>query len=178
MLICQVVYIESPNLLTPFQRWALLHLHSSETSSSGLDILKACCITAMTDNFQKKDATEGLAKLEKMGLINKKQSMLKNSVQADPELSDFYSITGEGVIYTKKMLKPVLDLLSDSEKVEKIAQKLTDGKTKSWLRNVLKSSASMVQQQVLERTIAYGLGNISGLSQLLDALRKNLLSPS
>jgi hypothetical protein len=71
-----------------------------------------------------------------------------------------------------------LDLLSDSEKVEKIAQKLTDGKTKSWLRNVLKSSASMVQQQVLERTIAYGLGNISGLSQILDALRKNLLPSS
>lgn len=128
----------------------------------------------MTDNFQKKDAVEGLTRLEKMELIKKSQTILKNPAQTDPELSDLYSITGDGVIYTKKMLKPVLDLLTESEKVEKIAQKLTDGRTRGWLRSFLKSSTSMVQQQILEKIIAYGLGNISGLSQLLEILRKNI----
>lgn len=127
----------------------------------------------MTDNFQKKDVTEGLARLEKMGLIKKNHPSIKNTGQADPELADFYTITVEGVIYTKKMLRPVLDLLGDSEKAEKIAQRLTDSKTKSWIRIVLKSSAGMIQQQIIEKTIAYGLGNISGLTQLLDLLRKN-----
>lgn len=169
-----MIYAEPPHTLTPFQRWALLHLHNSETSSSGLSILKACCITAMTDNFQKKDVVEGLTRLEKMGLIRKNQVTTRNPSQTEPELSELYSITGDGVIYTKKMLKPILDILGDSERAEKIAQKLSDGKTKSWLRNILKSSAGMVQQQILERIIAYGLGNISGLAQLLDALRKNL----
>lgn len=161
-------------MLTPFQRWALLHLHNSETGSSGLSILKACCITAMTDNFQKKDVIEGLARLERMGLIRKCHTSIKESVQVDPELADYYSITGDGVIYTKKMLRPILDLLGDSEKAEKIAQKLTDSKTKSWVRIILKSSAGMIQQQIIEKIIAYGLGNISGLTQLMETIRKNI----
>ncbi len=132
----------------------------------------------MTDNFQKKDVIEGLARLEKMGLIRKNQQAVKNPAQTDPELADLYSITGDGVIYTKKMLRPVLDILGDSEKSEKIAQKLIDGKTRSWLRSALKSSAGMVQQQILEKIIAYGLGNISGLRQLLEILRKNIPPPS
>jgi hypothetical protein len=40
-------------------------------------------ITAMTDNFQKKDAIESLAKLERIGLIDKKHHMLKNSIYTD-----------------------------------------------------------------------------------------------
>lgn len=169
-----LVYTESAHVLTPFQKWTLLYLHNSESSSSGLSILRSCCITAMTDNFQKKDAIDGLIRLEKMGLIKKSQGTPKNSVQTDQELSDLYSITGDGIIYTKKMLKPVLDLLGSSEKIEKIAQKLTDNKTRGWLRNVLKSSTSMVQQQIIERIISYGLENINGLSQLLEILRKNI----
>lgn len=169
-----MVFIEPVHVLTPFQRWALLHLHNSEASSSGLDILKSCCITAMTDNFQKRDAVDGLARLEKMGLIRKASSSHRNSVPADPELAELYMITGDGIIYTKKMLKPVLDMLSDTTKAEKIAQRLSDGKTKSWLHGLLKSSTSLVQQQILERIISFGLGNIMGLGQLLEVLRKNL----
>lgn len=171
-----MAYQDSPHLLSPFQRWALLHLHNSETSSSVLSILKSCCITAMTDNFQKKDVTEGLARLERMGLIRKVQPPSKGVAQDEMDLSDLYSITADGVIYTKKMLRPVLELLADPERTEKIAQKLTDGRTKSWLRSALKYSASTVQQQVLERIITYGLGNISGLGQLLEILRKGVPS--
>ena len=171
-----MAYQDSPHLLSPFQRWALLHLHNSETSSSVLSILKSCCITAMTDNFQKKDVTEGLARLERMGLIRKAQPPSKGVAQDEMDLSDLYSITADGVIYTKKMLRPVLELLADPERTEKIAQKLTDGRTKSWLRSALKYSASTVQQQVLERIITYGLGNISGLGQLLEILRKGVPS--
>lgn len=127
----------------------------------------------MTDNFQKRDVIEGLARLEKMGLIRKSQNLPKNLGQ-EGELSDHYSITGDGVIYTKKMLRPVLDLLVSLENTEKIAQKLSDGKTKSWLRVTAKSSAGLVQQEILERIISHGLGNIGGLGQLLEILRKNL----
>lgn len=172
-----LVYADPPHTLSSFQKWALLHLHNSETGSSVLGILKACCITAMTDNFQKRDVTEGLARLEKMGLIRKCQNVSKNTGQ-DGELSDHYSITGDGVIYTKKMLRLVLDLLASSDNTEKIAQKISDGKTKNWLRATSKSSAGLVQQEILERIIAYGLGNIGGLGQLLEIIRKNLHLPA
>lgn len=173
-----VAYSEPPHMLTPFQRWTLLHLHNSEAGSTGLGILKACCITAMTENFQKKDAVEGLAKLEKMGLVSRRQPAIRNPAHADPELSDSYFITADGVIYTKKMLKPVLDLLGDPERAEKMAQRLSDGKTKGWLRTMAKSTSGIIQQQILERIIVYGLGNISGLGQLLDLLRKSMAAHS
>ncbi len=142
-----------------------------------MNVLKACCITAMTDGFQKRDVIEGLGKLERMGLIRRGQPALKNAAQADSELSDFYFITVDGVIYTKRMLKPVLDLLSSPENAERIAQKLADGKTRSWLRSTIKTSSGIVQQQMLEKIIAYGLGNINGLGQVMDLLRKGLSIP-
>ncbi len=165
-----MIYVESSGLLTSFQRWALLHLHESQNGSTGLQILKSCCITAMTDNFQKKDVVEGLTRLEKMELIQKR-SQFSLEQAPDADLSCLYDITANGIIYTKRMLKPVLDLLSNDANAEKIAQKLNNGKTKTWLISFAKSSLKLTQQQVLEKIIGYGLGNISGLSQLLSVLQ-------
>lgn len=167
-----MVFGDPPHMLSPFQKWALLHLHNAEAGISGMNILKACCITAMTDSFQKRDVTDGLGKLERMGLVRRSQQSPKNTSQGDGEMSDLYTITVDGVIYTKKMLRPVLDLLANPEGTERIAQKLADGKAKSWLRSSMKISSSLLQQQILERIVAFGLGNISGLAQILDLLRK------
>lgn len=164
-----MVYVEPPHLLTSFQRWALLHLHEVQNGSTGFQILKECCITAMTDNFQKKDVVDGLTKLEKLELISKRP-IFQTDQMKDSELAGLYDITADGIIYTKKMLRPVLDLVGKEGNVEKIAQKLNDGKTKSWLLDLAKSAQKMTQQQVLETIIKYGLGNISGLSQLLVIL--------
>lgn len=160
-----------PYLLTSFQRWALLYLHKKDEGDSGLSILKECCITAITDNFQKKDVVDGLRKLVDMGLIKEISKATHDREYADYELAAKYIPTADGIIYTKKMLKPVLDLLVTGINMEKIAQKLTDGKTRSWLREVAKSASNTVQQKVIEMIIQFGLGNIGGLTQLLDIIR-------
>lgn len=168
-----LVYVDPPHMLSSFQKWTLLQLNRSKSSQSGIEILKECCITAMDNNFQKKDAVTGLDKLEKMALIRKKRTALLLSEVPDPELSGVYDITADGIIYTKRMLKPVLDLLDDEKNIEKIAQKLNDGRTKSWLIELGKSAKSSIQQTILEKIITFGLGNISGLTQLLLTLQQN-----
>lgn len=166
-----MVYVDLPHTLTSFQRWSLLHLHNVN-GNNGFNILKACCITAVTDNFQKKDVVDGLKKLEEMELITiNPPDNTQSDSRPDRELSGFYAITADGIIYTKKMLRPVLDLIINEENVERIAQRLNDGKTKSWLVSFANKMTNATQQKVLDGIIDYGLGNISGLSQLLDTIR-------
>jgi hypothetical protein len=164
-----------PHMLTPFQRWALLYLHKKDEGDSGLAILKECCITAMTDNFQKKDVVDGLQRLTEMGLIKQIQKVAYEQEYADYELAIKYIPTADGIIYTKRMLKPVLELLVTGANMEKVAHRLTDGKTKNWLREVGKSASNIVQQKVLEAIIQFGLGNIGGLTQLLETIRQLVL---
>jgi len=167
-----LVYAESPHLLSSFQRWALIYLHNKEDARSAMQILKDCCITAMDERFEKRDVTEGLTNLEKMGLISTIPDSFGELIEPrmqKGELSTKYTITADGIIYTKKMLKPILNLI-DSGDVEKIAQKL-DVKTNSWISKLIDSAKDLTQQQIVQEIAKYGLGNIDGLSQLLEIIR-------
>lgn len=167
-----MVYVEEPHMLSSFQRWALIYLHNIEDSRSVMQILKACCITAMDQNFEKKDVIEGLAKLEKMELIGKIPDFPNRAIDntiIEKDLEVRYRSTADGIIYTKKMLKPVLNLV-DKGGLEKIAQKL-DTKTGSWIGKLINNAKDLTQQEIVQEIVKYGLGNIDGLSKLLAGLR-------
>ncbi|MCV0410700.1 hypothetical protein [Nitrosopumilus sp.] len=168
-----MVYADPPHLLSSFQRWALIYLHDKEESRSAMQILKDCCITAMDERFGKKDVTEGLYNLTKMELIKVVPKNLNDIIGAgskpEGELSEKFNITADGIIYTKKMLKPILSLI-DNGNIEKIAQKL-DPKTDSWIKRLIDNAKNLSQQEIVQEIAKYGLGNIDGLSNLLEGLR-------
>ena len=74
-----------------------------------MKILKECCITAMDKFFEKKNVTEGLEELKKMGLVTQVtesfQDMLITRNQSKGELEIEFKATADGIIYTKKIIR-------------------------------------------------------------------------
>lgn len=138
-----------------------------------MKILKECCITAMDKFFEKKNVTEGLEELKKMGLVTQVtesfQDMLITRNQSKGELEIEFKATADGIIYTKKMLKPILSLVENGG-IEKIAQKL-DPKTNSWTSKLIDRAKDLTQQEIVQEIAKFGLGNIEGLSKLLEGIR-------
>jgi hypothetical protein len=155
--------------LTLFQRWALLHFHEYPNGKiTGFDLLNECCITAIDDTFNRNTVVSGLNELAEMKLIEQRKPELDIEKTDDPDLKKTYHSTIDGIIYAKKMMKPIMGALNP-EDFDRILQKMSGSqKSKVALEQIMHASVTKSQNGTIKSLAEFGLGNISSFTQLLD----------
>jgi len=102
--------------LTLFQKWVLLRFHQAQnTPIVDANLITGCCITAMNEDFNKQTGLSELEALETWGYI-------RNTGNPQPNFEEGFgqqfSSTIDGVIFAKKLMKPVLDAMKKAEFAE------------------------------------------------------------
>ena len=102
-----------PGELTPFQRWVLLKFHQQQkTAFSVTDLITSCCVTAMDATFNKNTGLQDISQLEHADLIGLADRIDES---AERDYGHFYLSTIDGIIYAKKMMKPILDAMNKDD---------------------------------------------------------------
>lgn len=155
---------EKIQVLSLFQKWVLLRFHQ-ETVTPIVDalLITGCCITAMNENFNKQTGLHELAELSAWGYIRPTGNPQSKFEEG---FGQPYTSTIDGVIFAKKLMKPVLDAMKKDEFAETI-NKLETPEAITTMQQMFHDSKSQPQQSILNRLANFGLQNISGFNQLL-----------
>jgi len=157
--------------LSLFQKWVLLRFHQSQdTPIVDAQLITGCCITAMNEDFNKQTGLSELAALVTWGYIRN-----TGDVQANFEegFGQPYSSTIDGVIFAKKLMKPVLDAMKKAEFAETIKE-LETAEAMSTMQQMFHDSKTQPQQTILNKLAEFGLHNISGFNQLLTLVAEHV----
>jgi len=150
--------------LSLFQKWVLLRFHQSQDSPIvDAHLITGCCITAMNEDFNKQTGLKELVELKSWGYI-RHEGNLQPKFEAG--FGQPYSSTIDGVIFAKKLMKPVLDAMKKDEFAETI-KKLETPEAIATMQQMFHDSKSQPQQTILNKLAEFGLHNISGFNQLL-----------
>jgi len=117
----------------------------------------------MNEDFNKKTGLTELTELKSWGLIRSVEVPL---TRFEEGFGQQYSHTIDGVIFAKKLMKPILDAMKKQEFQETI-KKLETAEAISTMELMFRESKSQPQQEILNKLAEFGLRNISGFNQLL-----------
>jgi len=108
-----------PRDLSLFQKWVLLKFHQNqEPSIFDAHLITGCCITAMDEKFNKDVGRHELEQLAAWGFIRQGETNQK----FEEGFGKQYFSTIDGIIFAKKVMKPILDAMSKEEFAETIKQ--------------------------------------------------------
>jgi len=159
-----------PKELSLFQKWVLLRFHQSQNQALvDADLITGCCITAMDQKFNKDVGRNELAYLEKYGFIREGEIVEKY----EEGFGKQYFSTIDGVIFAKKIMKPILSAMNKEEFAETI-KKLDSSEARLTMEQMFRDSKARPQQEILGRLADFGLRNISGFSKLVELVAASL----
>jgi len=163
---------EFQNHITPFQRWILLKFHQNPKQSiTATDLITTCCITAMDDDFNKRDALTDILELENAELITRSDDFVEGAEGVEREYGVIYASTIDGIIFAKKMMKPILDAMNKKE-FESALQKLDDPQALKFIETLYRDPNKTNQITRLYELAEYGLSNISAFGKLWNVFHQ------
>jgi len=163
--------IEKIRNLSLFQKWVLLRFHQDQRNHIvDAQLITGCCITAMNEDFNKQIGLVELDALKTWGYIRSAGNPQANYEEG---FGQPYSSTIDGIIFAKKLMKPVLDAMKKEDFVETI-KKLETPEAIATMQNMFHESKTQPQQHILQKLSEFGLRNISGFNQLLILVAEHL----
>jgi len=157
--------------LTLFQKWVVLRFHQSQRSEiPDEDLITGCCITAMNDDFNKETAKKELQQLEESEYI--KAAGQKEGFESG--FGQHYISTIDGVLFAKKIMKPILTAMNRSD-FESAIKNLDSSEATYTMQKIFSDSKAQSQISILSRIADFGLQNMGAFSKLLDLVVQHVL---